>query len=275
MSIIISITIPEGIVVAADSRQSYTNRKDNARIGSDFASKVFQLSPRIVVATFGWAFLQPQNANTLMSVGALVEDFRATMDVDISVSEAANQLANHFQQIYNYDVTTLQWKLPPAGNIALGFHVAGYNRDSTIGEIYLCEVPLGQSMLLRNTNSAGCNWNGQIDAVSRLVLGVDPRIFNLPFVQHVTANPIPNQETINSQLNGLQYVINWPYFTLQDAIDFATLMVNSTIKMQRFSDGVFMNPGDIAGCGGDIDIAVITHREGFKWIQKKQLRGEI
>lgn len=53
-------------------------------------------------------------------------------------------------------------------------------------------------------------------------------------------------------------------------------MVNSTIKMQRFSDGVVMNQGDIPGCGGEIDIAVITHREGFRWLQKKELedRGD-
>ena len=43
--------------------------------------------------------------------------------------------------------------------------------------------------------------------------------------------------------------------------------------MQRFSDGVVMNQGDIPGCGGEIDIAVITHREGFRWLQRKELEA--
>jgi len=275
MSIIISVAIPEGIVIAADSRQSYINARGNTRVGSDFGSKVFQLTPRVGVATFGWAFLQLQNVNTLISIGALIEDFRITINADINVSEAASLLSSYFQQIYDYDITTLRWNPAPVGQIALGFQVVGYNNNSTIGEIFFCPIPPGDSSLLRNTNNPGCNWNGQTDVVTRLVLGFDPRIENLPFIQHTFANPIPNQPSIQSQINGLQYIINWASLTLQDAIDFAVLMVDSTIKMQRFSDGIFMNPGDLPGCGGEIDIAAITHRDGFRWIKRKELKIEI
>jgi hypothetical protein len=41
MSLAINTTTPEGIVLAADSRQSYRNRKGMARIGSDNVSKLF------------------------------------------------------------------------------------------------------------------------------------------------------------------------------------------------------------------------------------------
>lgn len=275
MSIIISVAVPDGIALAADSRQTYTNAGGNSRIGSDFVSKVFQLTPRIAVATFGWGFLQPSTANTIISIGALVEDFRATLNQEITVSEAARLLAEHFQQIYDYDITSLHWNSAPLGGFAFGFQVLGYNTNSTVGEVYLCLIPPGNSNLLRNTNDAGCNWNGQTDVITRLVLGFDPRIELLPFVQHAIANPVPNQSTVADQLRGLQYIINWPSMTLQDAVDFALLMVNSTINMQRFSNGVVMNVGDVPGCGGEIDIAVITHREGFKWIQKKALKARI
>ena len=40
--IIISVAIPEGIVLAADSRQTYTNARGNAREAPKFGSKVFQ-----------------------------------------------------------------------------------------------------------------------------------------------------------------------------------------------------------------------------------------
>jgi len=275
MSIIVSVSIPEGIVIAADSRQSYTNARKNSRVGSDFASKIFQLTPKIGVASFGWAFLQPQGANTLMSIGALVEDFRATMNPDINVSEAANLLSSHFQQMYTHDIVNLKWHPAAEGQMALGFQVVGYSQNSTVGEVYFCSIPPGNSSLIRSTNNVGCNWNGQTDVVTRLVLGFDPRLENLPIVKHLLANPVPNQENIRSQINSLQYIINWATMTLQDAIDFAALMVDSTIKMQRFSDGIFMDPGDLPGCGGEIDVAVITHREGFGWIRKKKLNIEI
>ena len=57
MSLGINTTTPEGIVLAADSRQSYRNRKGMARIGSDNASKLFQLNKRIGVIVTGLAFL--------------------------------------------------------------------------------------------------------------------------------------------------------------------------------------------------------------------------
>lgn len=275
MSIIISITTPEGVVLAADSRQSYTNARGNTRVGTDYGSKVFQLSPRIGVATFGWAFLQPQSASIMFSISALIEDFRATLNLEISILEASNLLGAYFQQIYDYDINTLRWNSPVGGGVALGFQVAGYNPNSTVGEVYLSQIPPGNSTSLRNTNNPGCNWNGQIDVVSRLVLGYDPRMANLPFVQHTINNPIPNQANVESQMQGLQYIINWSNMTLQDAVDFAILMVSSTIKMQRFSDGIFLSAGDIPGCGGEIDVAVITHREGFKWVRKKELKADV
>jgi len=275
MSIILSVAVPEGIVIAGDSRQTYTNARGVVRIGSDFGSKVFQLTHRIAIATFGWAFLQPQSANTLISIGALVEAFRAAVDSEVSVGDAANQLAGYFQGIYNYDVTALQWNPAQQGGLAVGFQVVGYNKDSTVGEVRLSQIPPGNSQLLRNTNNAGCNWNGQTDVITRLVRGFDPRIELLPFVQHALTNPLPNQPSVADQMGSLQYVINWATMTVQDAVDFALLMVNSTIKMQRFSDGVAMNPGDVPGCGGEVDIAVITHREGFRWIQRKELEAKM
>ena len=56
MSLAINTTTPEGIVLTADSRQSYRNRKGMARIGSDNASKLFQLNKRVGVAVTGLAF---------------------------------------------------------------------------------------------------------------------------------------------------------------------------------------------------------------------------
>ena len=51
MSLCINITTPEGIILAADSRQSYINKKGMSRVGSDSATKLFRgtstvLSPK-------------------------------------------------------------------------------------------------------------------------------------------------------------------------------------------------------------------------------------
>ncbi|MFH1231989.1 MAG: hypothetical protein V1709_10890 [Planctomycetota bacterium] len=59
--------------------------------------------------------------------------------------------------------------------------------------------------------------------------------------------------------------------TLQDAIDFSVLVIETTSAIQRFSDGIAMNPGDIPGVGGPVDIAIITRDKGFNWISKKNI----
>jgi len=72
MSLAINTTTPEGIVLTTDSRQSFRNRKGMARIGSDNASKLFQINERVGVAVTGLAFLPEdgvmKNISSLMSL---------------------------------------------------------------------------------------------------------------------------------------------------------------------------------------------------------------
>jgi len=58
---------------------------------------------------------------------------------------------------------------------------------------------------------------------------------------------------------------------LQDAADLAALLVGTTIKLLRFSDGLVGAPGQFPTCGGAINIAAITQAEGFRWLRHKSL----
>jgi len=51
-------------------------------------------------------------------------------------------------------------------------------------------------------------------------------------------------------------------------------MTRTTENIQRFSDGSILNPGGIAGVGGEIDVAVITPEKGFMWLKQKKLKFE-
>jgi len=101
-------------------------------------------------------------------------------------------------------------------------------------------------------------------------LGFAGRIRNIKFINEATKKL--GQEEVNKQLRNLQYVIQWGTMTLQDAIDFCTLMIQTTSAIQRFSDGITADPGDMPGVGGSADVAVITTDKGFVWVSKKKLR---
>jgi hypothetical protein len=97
-----------------------------------------------------------------------------------------------------------------------------------------------------------------------LIDGFDPRIGKLSWFRPEFTN----------ELSKLNYNLMIEGMTLQDAIDFSIFLIRTTIDMQRFSDGIILEPGDVAGTGGAIDICVIQPNEGFSWVQKKELGGD-
>jgi len=308
MSLVINTTTPEGIVLAADSRQSFRNRKGMARIGSDNASKLFQLNKRVGVAITGLAFLSENGE--LKSINKFIEQFKRETDLDkLDVKEIAEKLHYLFNKKYNWQeqLDVLQKKIKNDlqqqgceiieikkeqylvkfrfkdaqgvindgfGSIdSINFLVAGYNKDSSY-EVYVSYVP-GKIDKKRDSKEKnkeyGASWVGQADVVSRIVLGWDGRIGNIKFVNEAIQKY--GQEEINNQLRNLEYVIQWGTMSLQDAIDFCVLMIQTTSAIQRFSDGIAADPGDMPGVGGAVDVVVITPDKGFVWINKKKLKA--
>ncbi|SRR5258706_2084870 len=307
MSLGINTTTSEGIVLAADSRQSYRNQKNMSRVGSDSASKVFKLTDKVGLIVAGLAFL-PENG-VLKNISKFIEDFRVTHDLKkLTVAEIGIELEKYFKDKYDYkaqlenlskvikgnltaqgaEVTKLEQKETHieftfkdktniekkgiAGVDQLQFIVAGFNRDDS-HQTSVVYVP-GNAKVSRDSKvkgqEYGANWIGQIDVIARIVLGFDARIQNLPFFAKVASENTPAQ--IKAQLAGLEYVIQWGTMTLQDGIDFSVLAIETTTAIQRFSDGVRLDPGDMPGVGGAIDVAVITRDKGFVWVSKKKLK---
>ena len=308
MSLAITTTTPEGVVLAADSRQSFRNRKNMMRVGSDNASKIFQINNRVGVAVTGLAFL-PEN-DVMKSIGKFIHEFRHDAEVNnwSTVKDIAEQLHHWLDKKYNYrdqleklpekitadlqkqgceiiettkgrDSVKCRFKDPQGHSREMvarvemiNFMVAGHDEDGD-HQVYNAAVP-GDVGKYRDSKEKGkeygATWIGQGDVVSRIVLGFDSqRIGNLNFISNNKDQE--QQAEIQKQLRSLEYVIQWGTMTLQDAIDFCVLMIQTTSAMQRFSDGVIHDPGDMPGVGGPVDVAVITPDKGFLWINRKKL----
>jgi hypothetical protein len=65
-------------------------------------------------------------------------------------------------------------------------------------------------------------------------------------------------------LKQLAYKHMYP-LSMQDAVDFATFIVRTTIDMQRFSDGTVAEPNGIPGCGGPVRVLAVN-RQQTSWI---------
>ena len=307
MSLVINTTTPEGIVLAADSRQTYRNLKGMARIGSDNALKLFQINNRIGIGITGLAFLE--EGGVLKNLSKFIEEFKRGPGIeDMDVEDVSIELHQLFDEKYQWkdqlDMAVKNIKNDhqmkgckllnieknpynisfsfenPQGGLEEGLAgvdmiellVAGYNKNGS-HQVYGCYIP-GEIQKRRDSedknNEYGSSWIGQGDVVSRIVLGFDGRISNVPFAKD--AMLIQGESMIFEELKSLEYAIQWGTMTLQDGIDFCTLMIQTTSAMQRFSDGINADPGDMPGVGGPIDVAVITPDKGFMWINKKKLK---
>src|SRR4030042_3762280 len=122
MSFVVTVYVPEAIVMASDSRQTVTLKNQAETVSSDFAYKTFLLSGQQVgVSTFGQAALGG------VGVQSQVDRFaEEVVEEGDDVETVAQKLIRHLHERYP-DVDT-------------GFYVAGFKREgrASIPHVYYC-----------------------------------------------------------------------------------------------------------------------------------------
>lgn len=233
MSFIITVYTNEGIVMASDSRSttSISQLLPNGNIANSFGIqitdttyKTFLYDNRIGISTCGAATIQNKPITGYIE-RFLIENEGKKYAVH-AVSEA---LLTYFSS------------LSPENDIH--FFVAGFdNSDTPIVEQV---VTKGAIINPVNMHIKGAVWDGETDIFARLV------------------NPVILNNRDGTYRDLVSYPINYEFFTLQDAIDFAEYAIDVTIKTMKFQNCV-------KTVGGPIDILVIKPDKAF-WIQRKEL----
>lgn len=108
----------------------------------------------------------------------------------------------------------------------------------------------------------GLMWGGQAEIVHRIVHGYDQELMNR---LRKAANLTTQQEAaVNGVIGSGQLQIPIAAMSLQDCVDLAVFLIRSTIAAQRLTVG-------LRGCGGAVDVAVITRNDGLTFIRRKVL----
>ena len=276
---VVGVVVPEGIVIAADSRstvkipvqpkQILQGKENNQtiqvyettyRIASDFTQKLFQINNKVGAVSFGQGVLLKKNINSL------IEEFKASTQKigDKNIDEVAEELVKYFENLYKEQ----QAKFPNEKMEQLGFYIAGYDKKGK-GKLLTFSIPGGEINELHSTDNVGAAWGGQTDVIVRLIKGYSLELARLIENQNQILKKNQAAE-INYQQS--EYIIGFDNMSTQDAVDFALFLIKVTIETQRFSLGTQNVLGGYQGVGGAIDVAVITP-EGFKWIQKKEIKA--
>lgn len=267
MTLAVTVVCQDGVVVAADSRTTLANHR-MLRVGSDFTHKVFE-SGGVAVATYGEAFVADRSIASHMAEFAVVEAGNCDHP-----GPTARKLAGFFGDRYDAYVDELpDDDTPPPGVAALGFLVSGYD-DAGVGEAWEVTLPdRSVEPIATTANGGGAAWRGQSDVVTRIVRGSDLELLERLAAAHRRTEELHELEPL---LDACSYRIPFDSMNLQDGIDFAVLCIRTTIDVQRLTLGPAATAPEFSwpGVGGPIEIATVTPRRGFGWVQRTSVQGE-
>jgi hypothetical protein len=264
MTLAVTVVCQDGVVVAADSRTTLSNYRAS-RVGSDYTHKVFG-SGRVAAATWGEAFILGR------SMAGHMADFAEAEVANCDHPEAAaERLAEYFGDLYD-QMLPHDLDLAVSEPSALGFLVAGYD-ERGLAEAWEVDVPhRAIGLVATNEGGGGAVWRGQSDVVTRLLAGYDQVLLKRLARDHHREREYHALEPLLEQLT---YSIPFDTMNLQDGIDLAVLCLRTTIAVQRFSLGALAEAPAFSwpGVGGPIEIATVTERGGFGWVQRTAIHG--
>jgi hypothetical protein len=266
MSIVVSVRVNDGIVLAADSATSFFDpNTGNVVKVYNSANKIFNLVKGcpIGVMTYGSGSIGSASISTLS------KDFRSRLSsgdaagyllqrTSYTIEEVAQKAKNfffeeHFRKEYPQGVP----------HYFLGYRICGYSSDGTLPEgweIKIIENRCEGPERFYEESLFGPRWAGETEALDRLVLGVGSKcaeaLTQMGLTQEVA------RQTMSQLINRLYAPLFLPAMPIQDAIDLAWFLADTAARFTQFSLRA-------ATVGGPIEVATITKHEGFKWVTRK------
>lgn len=271
MTIAVSLKVNDGLVLAADSASTIIGQDPAGQVTVinvyNSANKVFNLQKGLPVGAITWGAGAIGNS----SISTLMKDLRQRfsnessgewqIERDSYTVEDIAQKVRRFMFDEKYVPAFRDWE---GEKPFLGFVVAGYSPGEPMAEEYAIHINGDECQgptLLRPKDQSGVTWNGEPEAISRLILGYGTALPGV--LHHRLGVPL---EQIEPAIGVLQqemvaHVVQ-PAMPFLDAIDLSEFLVDMTVKFSRFMPGA-------PTVGGPIEIAGISKHEGFKWVRRK------
>jgi hypothetical protein len=261
MSLVVSLRTADGIVIAADSLATVRAQqqieaevevqcpdcesKTTVKLDElppitfpvstfSFAQKVFPFAKQFAVGVFGAAVVNG------MSVYSHVKQMEGKAADVSSVDEAAERVGEHFSEQLEAELGD---KELPDEVFPLGVQVVGYRASDNGGdEPATVVVRIGNEVQYEMFEDRfGCTVSGDKAVATKLWdLGREDTRLSAAYAN----------------------------FSLQDALDYAEFLIQTTAEFQRFTN---MLPT----VGGETDIGLITPYSGFLWIKQKELAAKL
>ena len=259
MSLIVSLRVPDGVVLAADSLQTTQGiiipglknltvknpkTKEDIKIGdlnlpaikiptstSAYAQKLFPFDGKFGIASFGTSIIN--NRTIYNHIKTLENSINEEVD---SVSKAAEMIKDYFDDQLQNELKQKKDQKLEKDTVVLGFQVVGYETKEDITGRAI-EIIIGEKSKIKIIDGLGCSVSGDTVVVRKL--------WELSIKMDIKQT-------------------NFGSFSLKDAVDYSKFLIETTSEFQRFANM-------IPTVGGAVDIALITNYSKFTWIKYKEL----
>lgn len=260
MTICVSVKTRDGIVLGTDSMSTVMLPGSD---GQTVVARTFSNARKLVqlgdlpVGVFAYG-LGNLGARTVYSH---ILEYGRTIPLsesgqDWEVRKIAVGLSEHIGKEYAaiYDESEIRPEL--------GLHVAGFSRGATLPEEWAIEFPNPASpALAMDKDDVGIIWEGVELPFARLFYGYDARL--LQALQAAGVSPVVMRQVLEE--TSLTPQVLFGAMPLQDAINFAVYVLQTTIGFTLFETGPSL-------CDGQLQIAVISEETQFQWVSKPELR---
>lgn len=269
MTIALALKVNDGLVLTADSATTITSLIDVP--GQDKTLNVFnneekitQLHRRLPIGFMYWG-MGIINGH---SINWHAKEIRSRLDgsndtfKEWALDEGAYDLSYAASKVYEY-FNAIFPAVDKTNPTIFGLLVGGYSANSGEPEVYTCQTVnsiLSPPVLSISKDQSGSIWFGQPEAIFRLLRGSSLKLAEA--LRKLGVDPTLVDQYVNAILVETNINVVWPGMPIQDAIDLAKFLAETTINYSRFSAGANT-------VGGPVDIAAITHHEGFKWVSRK------
>jgi predicted proteasome-type protease len=202
----------------------------------------------------------------LESISSLAKDFRVKLmgsDAGYAVDAESYTIKEVAEKARRFLFDEKFAALVDKPKQELNFYVGGYSSGAATPERWIIQIDGANATCAApvcHGTEPGLSWGGQPEAINRLIKGIPLDAATPLKAAGLDATQI--QAVLSSFETNSQLAVLHAAMPVQDAIDFADFLVETTKRLVRFLPGADT-------VGGDTDICVVTKHEGFKWVQRK------
>lgn len=251
MTIVTCVKVRDGLVLGTDS-MAHIQREGEFLRSFHHATKLFQVGDLPMgVMSYGLGNLGHR------SIESLMREFGSKLKKDQKSVDAVGKALFKFMK-KEYDAHAEA--LPDGEELpALGFYLAGYSPNQVFAEEREFSLPgSSKPKIPIEKEEFGATWRGVQAPFWRLSMGYGG------LVRARLEEAGLEEEVLSALLDDLQINVIFDGMPVQDAVDYAIFILNTTIGYTTFSM-------QLSPCGGPLQVATILPDKGFDWLARPKL----